>query len=263
MFSKILIANRGEIACRVIRSARRLGIGTVAVYSEADDGALHTRMADEAVVIGPPAATESYLNVDALLGAIAETGAEAVHPGYGFLSESAAFAEALAKAGVTFIGPPADAIAAMGDKLAARKIAAAAHVAIIPGTEDAVDDAEAAIAAAREIGYPVMLKAAAGGGGKGMRLVWDEAGLREGMTSAVNEAVSAFGDGRVFVERFIVDPRHIEIQVLADNAGTVVHLGERECSIPAPPPEGDRGGTEPPARRGDAGGHGRPGLRAG
>ena len=231
MFSKILIANRGEIACRVIRSARRLGIGTVAVYSEADDGALHTRMADEAVAIGPPAATESYLNVDALLAAIAETGAEAVHPGYGFLSESAAFAEALAKAGVTFIGPPADAIAAMGDKLAARRIAADAGVATIPGTEDAVDDADAAIAAAREIGYPVMIKASAGGGGKGMRLVWDEAGLREGMTSAVNEAVSAFGDGRVFVERFIVDPRHIEIQVLADNAGTVIHLGERECSI--------------------------------
>ena len=231
MFSKILIANRGEIACRVIRSARRLGIGTVAVYSEADEGALHTRMADEAIAIGPAAASQSYLNVDALLNAIARTGAEAVHPGYGFLSESAAFAEALAEAGVTFIGPPADAIAAMGDKLAARRIAADAGVATIPGTEDAVDDADAAIAAAREIGYPVMLKAAAGGGGKGMRLVWDEAGLREGMTSAVNEATSAFGDGRVFVERFIEDPRHIEIQVLADNAGTVVYLGERECSI--------------------------------
>ena len=231
MFSKILIANRGEIACRVIRSARRLGIGTVAVYSEADEGALHTRMADEAVAIGPPVAAESYLNVDALLNALSETGAEAVHPGYGFLSESAAFAEALAKEGVTFIGPPAGAIAAMGDKLAARRIAADAGVAIIPGTEDAVDDAEEAIAAARQIGYPVMLKAAAGGGGKGMRLVWDEANLREDMASAVNEATSAFGDGRVFVERFIVDPRHIEIQVLADNAGTVIHLGERECSI--------------------------------
>ena len=231
MFSKILIANRGEIACRVIRSARRLGIGTVAVYSEADEGALHTRMADDAVCVGPAAAAESYLNVDALLAAIEQTGAEAVHPGYGFLSESAAFAEALAKAGVTFIGPPPGAIAAMGDKLAARKIAADAGVATIPGTEDAVDDAEAAIAAAREIGYPVMLKAAAGGGGKGMRLVWDEAHLREDMGSAVNEATAAFGDGRVFVERFIVDPRHIEIQVLADNAGTVVHLGERECSI--------------------------------
>ena len=231
MFSKILIANRGEIACRVIRSAKRLGIGTVAVYSEADEGALHVRMADEAVLIGPAAAAESYLNVDALLAAIKETGAEAVHPGYGFLSESAAFAEALAGAGVTFIGPPADAIAAMGDKLAARRIAAEAGVATIPGTEDAVDDADEAIAAAREIGYPVMIKASAGGGGKGMRLVWDESGLREGMSSAINEAVSAFGDGRVFVERFIEDPRHIEIQVLADGAGAVVHLGERECSI--------------------------------
>jgi len=231
LFSKILIANRGEIACRVIRSARRLGIGTVAVYSEADEGALHTRMADEAVLIGPAAAAESYLNVDALLAAIVQTGAEAVHPGYGFLSESAAFAEALAKAGITFIGPPADAIAAMGDKLAARRIAAEAGVATIPGTEDAVDDADEAIAAAREIGYPVMIKASAGGGGKGMRLVWDESGLREGMSSAINEAVSAFGDGRVFVERFIEDPRHIEIQILADGAGTVVHLGERECSI--------------------------------
>ncbi len=231
MFSKILIANRGEIACRVIRSARRLGIGTVAVYSEADEGALHTRMADEAILIGPAAAAESYLNVDALLAAIAQTGAEAVHPGYGFLSESAAFAEALAEAGISFIGPPADAIAAMGDKLAARRIAADAGVATIPGTEDAVDDADEAIAPAREIGYPVMIKASAGGGGKGMRLVWDESGLREGMSSAINEAVSAFGDGRVFVERFIEDPRHIEIQVLADGAGTVVHLGERECSI--------------------------------
>ena len=231
MFSKILIANRGEIACRVIRSARRLGIGSVAVYSEADEGALHTRMADEAVLIGPATAAESYLNVDALLAAIAETGAEAVHPGYGFLSESAAFAEALAEAGVTFIGPPTEAIAAMGDKLAARRIADDAGVATIPGTEDAVDDADEAIAAAREIGYPVMIKASAGGGGKGMRLVWDESGLREGMSSAINEAVSAFGDGRVFVERFIEDPRHIEIQVLADSAGTVVHLGERECSI--------------------------------
>ena len=231
MFSKILIANRAEIACRVIRSARRLGIGTVAVYSEADDGALHTRMADEAVCIGPAAAAESYLNVDALLAAIAETGAEAVHPGYGFLSESAAFAEALADAGVIFIGPPPGAIASMGDKLAARRIAADAGVATIPGTEDAVDDAEEAIAAAREIGYPVMIKAAAGGGGKGMRLVWDEASLREDMASAINEATSAFGDGRVFVERFIEDPRHIEIQVLADGDGAVVHLGERECSI--------------------------------
>ena len=231
MFSKILIANRGEIACRVIRSARRLGIATVAVYSEADEGALHVRMADEAVAIGPAAAAESYLNVDALLGAVAGTGAEAVHPGYGFLSESAAFADALAGADVAFIGPPADAIAAMGDKLAARRIAMDAGVAIIPGTEDAVANEDAALAAAQEIGYPVMLKAAAGGGGKGMRLAWNEAELREGMASAVNEATAAFGDGRVFVERFIEDPRHIEIQVLADSHGAVVHLGERECSI--------------------------------
>ena len=179
MFSKILIANRGEIACRVIRSAKRLGIGTVAVYSEADEGALHVRMADEAVLIGPAAAAESYLNIDALLAAIKETGAEAVHPGYGFLSESAAFAEALSKADVTFIGPPPNAIAAMGDKLAARRIAAEAGVATIPGTEDAVDDADEAIAAAREIGYPVMIKASAGGGGKGMR-----AGLGRGGTYA-------------------------------------------------------------------------------
>ena len=231
MFSKILIANRGEIACRVMRSARRMGIGTVAVYSEADDGALHVRMADEAVCIGPAAAAESYLDVDALLAAIAGTGAEAVHPGYGFLSESAPFAEALAAAGIAFIGPPPGAITAMGDKLAARRIAAEAGVAIIPGTEDAVADIDEAIEAARGIGYPVMLKAAAGGGGKGMRLAWDEEALHEGMTSAVNEATAAFGDGRVFVERFIEDPRHVEMQVLADGAGTVVHLGERECSI--------------------------------
>ena len=231
MFSKILIANRGEIACRVIRTARRLGIATVAVHSEADDGALHVRMADEAVAIGPAAAAESYLNVDALLAAIAGTGADAVHPGYGFLSESAQFAEALAREGITFIGPPAAAVAAMGDKLAARRIAAEAGVVIIPGTEDAVGDIDEAIAAAEEIGYPVMLKAAAGGGGKGMRLVRDKEGLREGMASSINEATSAFGDGRVFVERFIEDPRHVEIQVLADGAGTVIHLGERECSI--------------------------------
>ncbi len=231
MFSKILIANRGEIACRVIRTARRLGIGTVAVYSEADDGALHMRMADEAVAIGPAAVSESYLNVDALLAAIRRTGAEAVHPGYGFLSENAAFAKALADEDVTFIGPPAAAIASMGDKLAARRIAADAGVAVIPGTEDAVDGVDHASAAARDIGYPVMIKAAAGGGGKGMRLVRDEVELRSSISSAINEAASAFGDGRVFVERFIEDPRHVEIQILADGTGKVIHLGERECSI--------------------------------
>ena len=231
MFSRILIANRGEIACRVIRTARRLGIGTVAVHSEADDGAPHTRMADEAVAIGPAPAAESYLNIDALLDAVRRTGAEAVHPGYGFLSESAAFAEALAGADVGFIGPPAPAIAAMGDKLAARRIAADAGVAVIPGTGEAVACAEEAAAAARAIGYPLMIKAAAGGGGKGMRLVRDPGALAGSMASAVNEAEAAFGDGRVFVERFIEDPRHIEIQILADGAGNVVHLGERECSI--------------------------------
>ena len=231
LFSRILIANRGEIACRVIRTARRLGIGTVAVYSEADDGAPHARLADEAVAIGPSAAAESYLNADALLDAVRRTGAEAVHPGYGFLSESAAFAEALAEAGIGFIGPPAAAIAAMGDKLAARRIATDAGVAVIPGTGEAVARVEEAVTAAREIGYPLMIKAAAGGGGKGMRLVRDAGALAEGMTSAVNEAKAAFGDGRVFVERFIENPRHIEMQILADGAGNVVHLGERECSI--------------------------------
>ena len=231
MFSRILIANRGEIACRVIRTARRLGIGTVAVHSEADAGAPHTRMADEAVAIGPAPAAESYLNIAALLDAVRRTGAEAVHPGYGFLSESAAFAEALAEAGVGFIGPPAPAIAAMGDKLAARRIAADAGVAVIPGTGEAVARVEEAEAAARAIGYPLMVKAAAGGGGKGMRLVRDPDALAGSMASAVNEAEAAFGDGRVFVERFIEDPRHIEIQILADGAGNVVHLGERECSI--------------------------------
>ena len=231
MFSRILIANRGEIACRVIRTARRLGIGTVAVYSEADDGAPHARLADEAVAIGPAAAAESYLNADALLDAVRRTGAEAVHPGYGFLSESAAFAEALAEAGIGFIGPPAPAIAAMGDKLAARRIATDAGVAVIPGTGEAVARVEEAVTAAREIGYPLMIKAAAGGGGKGMRLVRDAGALAEGMASAVNEAEAAFGDGRVFVERFIENPRHIEMQILADGAGNVVHLGERECSI--------------------------------
>ena len=231
MFSRILIANRGEIACRVIRTARRLGIGTVAVHSEADAGAPHTRMADEAVAIGPAPAAESYLNIAALLDAVRRTGAEAVHPGYGFLSESAAFAEALAEAGIGFIGPPAPAIAAMGDKLAARRIAADAGVAVIPGTGEAVARVEEAEAAARAIGYPLMVKAAAGGGGKGMRLVRDPDALAGSMASAVNEAEAAFGDGRVFVERFIEDPRHIEIQILADGAGNVVHLGERECSI--------------------------------
>ncbi len=231
MIARILIANRGEIACRVIRSARALGIETVAVYSEADAGARHTQMADRAIAIGPAPAAESYLDIERILAAVSESGADAVHPGYGFLSENAGFAEALSAAGVTFIGPPPAAIASMGDKLEARRIAEAAGVSVIPGTEDAVADVEAAAAAAREIGYPVMIKAAAGGGGKGMRLARSEDELREGVQSAVNEATAAFGDGRVFVERFIETPRHIEIQILADGAGNVIHLGERECSV--------------------------------
>ncbi len=214
-----------------MRTARRLGIATVAVYSEADEGALHARMADEAVPIGPAPAAESYLNVEALIDAARRTGAQAVHPGYGFLSENAAFVEALEGAGIVFVGPPAAAIAAMGDKIAARRIAVEAGVTVIPGTEDAVRGAARAKAAARDIGYPVMIKAAAGGGGKGMRLVRSEDELAASVRSAVHEAEAAFGDGRVFVERFIEDPRHVEIQVLADGAGNVIHLGERECSV--------------------------------
>jgi len=231
MFKKILIANRGEIACRVMRSAKRLGIATVAVYSEADEAAVHVAMADEAVAIGPAAAAESYLRVDKILDAIRETGADAVHPGYGFLSENAAFAEETSKAGVTFIGPPPSAIAAMGDKIESKLLAAEAGVRTIPGHTEALDDVASATRIAEDIGYPVMIKAAAGGGGKGMRLAWKPEELAEGVQSAINEAVSSFGDGRVFIEKFIEQPRHIEIQILADSQGNVIHLGERECSI--------------------------------
>lgn len=231
MFKKILIANRGEIACRVMRSAKRLGIATVAVYSEADEAAVHVAMADEAVAIGPAAAAESYLRVDKILEAVRETGADAVHPGYGFLSENAAFAEELSKTGVTFIGPPPAAIAAMGDKIESKLLAAKAGVRTIPGHTEALDDVASAAKIAEGIGYPVMIKAAAGGGGKGMRLAWKPEELEEGVQSAINEAVSSFGDGRVFIEKFIEQPRHIEIQILADSQGNVIHLGERECSI--------------------------------
>ncbi len=231
MFRKILIANRGEIACRIMRTAKRMGIETVAVFSDADADALHVREADQAVRIGPPASAESYLKIAAILAACRETGAEAVHPGYGFLSENADFARALEAAGIVFIGPPLDAIAAMGDKLAAKKLAQEAGVSIVPGHPDAIADAAAAIEIARGIGYPVMIKAAAGGGGKGMRLAADDAALREGFRLAKSEARSAFGDDRVFVEKYIAEPRHIEIQVLADTHGSIVHLGERECSI--------------------------------
>jgi propionyl-CoA carboxylase alpha chain len=231
MFSKILIANRGEIACRVIRTARRMGIATVAVYSEADAEALHVREADEAVAIGPAPAAESYLRIDRIIEACRRTGAEAVHPGYGFLSERADFATALAEAGIAFIGPTPEAISAMGDKIAAKRLAHAAGVATVPGNLDTVADAEHAILVAREITYPVMIKASAGGGGKGMRIARDDTELREGFSGAQHEAGSSFGDDRIFLEKYIEEPRHIEIQVLGDMHGNIVHLGERECSI--------------------------------
>jgi len=231
MFKKILIANRGEIACRVIRTCRRLGIGTVAVYSEADRDALHVGMADEAVLIGPPPTAQSYLAVDAILKAIRETGADAVHPGYGFLSENATFARVLADHGVTFIGPGVAAIEAMGDKIESKKLAIKAGVSTVPGHTAPVKNAEDAVAIARKVGYPVMLKASAGGGGKGMRIARNDAECREGLERAQSEARSSFGDDRVFVEKFIENPRHIEIQVLGDSHGNVVYLGERECSI--------------------------------
>ena len=231
MFAKILIANRGEIACRVIRTAKAMGIKTVAVYSDADADAVHVQMADEAVRIGPPPSAESYLVIDNLLQAIKDTGADAVHPGYGFVSENAVFAEALAAAGVAFIGPGPLAIRAMGDKIESKKLADKAGVSTVPGYLGELADADEAIKVAGEIGYPVMIKASAGGGGKGMRVAWNDDEAREGFRSAVNEAKSSFGDDRVFIEKFIEDPRHIEIQVLADQHGNVIHLGERECSI--------------------------------
>jgi propionyl-CoA carboxylase alpha chain len=231
MFRKILIANRGEIACRVIRTARRMGIATVAVYSEADAGALHVREADEAVAIGPAAAADSYLRADKIIAACRETGADAVHPGYGFLSERASFATALGEAGITFIGPPPSAIAAMGDKIESKKLAAAAGVTTVPGHLGIIADAAEAATIAHGIGYPVMIKASAGGGGKGMRIAHDDGELREGFSGAQHEAKSSFGDDRIFLEKYIEQPRHIEIQVLGDQHGNVVYLGERECSI--------------------------------
>src|SRR5205809_2033250 len=231
MFKRILIANRGEIACRIIKTARRMGIETVAVYSEADRDALHVEMADEAVLIGPPPASESYLVIENILAACKRTGAEAVHPGYGFLAEREAFPVALARVGIVFIGPHPDAIAAMGDKLESKKAAAKAKVSIVPGHLGVIADAAHAAKIADEIGYPVMIKASAGGGGKGMRIAHSRAEVAEGFARARSEAKSSFGDDRVFVEKFIVDPRHIEIQVLGDKHGNVIHLGERECSI--------------------------------
>ncbi len=231
MFSKILIANRGEIACRVVRTARAMGIKTVAVYSEADADAKHVREADEAVAIGPPPAAQSYLAIDRIVEACRKTGAEAVHPGYGFLSENRAFAAALKKAGVVFIGPTADAIAAMGDKIESKKLAQKAKVNVVPGHLGVIKDDREAVKIARAIGYPVMIKASAGGGGKGMRIARNDQEVRDGFRAASSEARSSFADDRVFIEKFIEDPRHIEIQVLGDSHGNIVHLGERECSI--------------------------------
>ena len=231
MFKRILIANRGEIACRIIKTARRMGIETVAVYSEADKDALHVEMADTAVAIGPPAAAESYLVIDKIVAACKQTGAEAVHPGYGFLSEREAFPKALGENGIVFIGPNPKAIAAMGDKIESKKAAAAAKVSTVPGHLGVIENDNEAIAIAEKIGYPVMLKASAGGGGKGMRIAHSMAEVAEGFARARSEAKSSFGDDRVFIEKFITDPRHVEIQVLGDKHGNVIYLGERECSI--------------------------------
>ena len=231
MFKKILIANRGEIACRVIKTARKMGIATVAIYSDADKNALHVRMADEAVHIGPPPANQSYIVIDKVMEAIRQTGAEAVHPGYGFLSENPKFAEALEAEGVAFIGPPKGAIEAMGDKITSKKIAQEADVSTVPGYMGLIEDAEEAVKISQQVGYPVMIKASAGGGGKGMRIAWNDEEAREGFQSSRNEAASSFGDDRIFIEKFVTQPRHIEIQVLCDQHGNGVYLGERECSI--------------------------------
>jgi propionyl-CoA carboxylase alpha chain len=231
MFSKILIANRGEIACRVIKTAKAMGIQTVAVYSDADRDALHVRMAGEAVHIGPSPSNQSYIVIERILDAIRQTGADAVHPGYGFLSENPAFAAALEKADVAFIGPPVKAIEAMGDKITSKKIAAEAGVSTVPGHMGLIADADEAVKISAGIGYPVMIKASAGGGGKGMRIAWNDAEAREGFQSSKNEAKASFGDDRIFIEKFVDQPRHIEIQVLGDSHGTVLYLGERECSI--------------------------------
>ncbi len=231
MFKKILIANRGEIACRVIKTASRLGIATVAVYSDADRDALHVKMADEAVHIGPAPSSQSYIVIDRIIDAIRQTGADAVHPGYGFLSENAKFAEALEKEGVAFIGPPVGAIEAMGDKITSKKLAAEARVNTVPGHMGLIADADEAVKISSSIGYPVMIKASAGGGGKGMRIAWNDAEAREGFQSSKNEAKSSFGDDRIFIEKFVTQPRHIEIQVLGDKHGNTIYLGERECSI--------------------------------
>ena len=231
MFKKILIANRGEIACRVIATARKMGIKTVAVYSDADKEARHVELADEAVHIGAAPSRESYLQADRIIAACKATGAEAVHPGYGFLSENEAFAKKVEEEGIAFIGPKHYSIAAMGDKIASKKLANEAKVNTIPGWNDAIESAERAVEIAKDIGYPVMIKASAGGGGKGLRVASSDKEAFEGFTSCRNEARNSFGDDRVFIEKFVEEPRHIEIQVLGDAQGHVVYLWERECSI--------------------------------
>ncbi len=231
MFNKILIANRGEIACRVIKTARKMGIGTVAIYSDADKNALHVSMADEAVHIGPPPANQSYIVIDKVMDAVRQSGAQAVHPGYGFLSENSKFAEALEAEGVAFVGPPVGAIESMGDKITSKKIAQDAGVSTVPGYMGLIEDADEAVKISNDIGYPVMIKASAGGGGKGMRIAWNDEEAREGFQSSKNEAANSFGDDRIFIEKFVTQPRHIEIQVLCDSHGNGVYLGERECSI--------------------------------
>ena len=231
MIKKILIANRGEIACRVIKTARKMGIKTVAVYSDADKNALHVEMADEAVHLGPPAVNQSYLVMDKIIDAIEQTGADAVHPGYGFLSENPEFAKLLAKKKIAFIGPNAHAIVSMGDKITSKKLAMEAGVSCVPGHMGLIEDADEAVKISKEIGYPVMIKASAGGGGKGMRIAYNDEEAREGFASSKNEAANSFGDDRIFIEKFVEEPRHIEIQVLGDKHGNVIYLGERECSI--------------------------------
>ncbi|MEO9650698.1 MAG: acetyl/propionyl/methylcrotonyl-CoA carboxylase subunit alpha [Roseobacter sp.] len=231
MFNKILIANRGEIACRVIKTARKMGITTVAIYSDADRQALHVQMADEAIHIGPPPANQSYIVIDKVMEAIKASGAQAVHPGYGFLSENAKFAETLDSAGVAFVGPPVGAIEKMGDKITSKKIAQEAGVSTVPGYMGLIENADEAVKISNEVGYPVMIKASAGGGGKGMRIAWNDQEAREGFQSSKNEAANSFGDDRIFIEKFVTQPRHIEIQVLCDTHGNGIYLGERECSI--------------------------------
>ncbi|HBS39670.1 MAG TPA: acetyl/propionyl-CoA carboxylase subunit alpha, partial [Rhodobacteraceae bacterium] len=226
MFDKLLIANRGEIACRVIKTARKMGLKTVAIYSDADKNALHVEMADEAVHIGPAAANQSYIVIDNVMRAVTQSGAQAVHPGYGFLSENSKFAQALEQAGVAFVGPPVRAIESMGDKIMSKKIAQEAGVSTVPGYMGLIADAEDAVKISNQVGYPVMIKASAGGGGKGMRIAWNDAEAREGFQSSKNEAVKSFGDDRIFIEKFITQPRHIEIQVLADAHGNCLYLGE-------------------------------------